>query len=443
MDASSAERTTLRGAWANLRAWRRRVQRDVTRGDAAAPPGLSSEEAAARLRVEGANELAHDAPRRLLAMLGEVLREPMILPLLAAGVIYLVLGDLEEAMALLFSVVVVVAITSLQERKTERALAAASPARPRDGGGASLYGGTLVVRGHATAEVHATGPRSEMGRIGAALAAVEGGPTPLQAKIRRLVRSVAAAGALLCAALVVVFGLTRGGLVAGRPRRHRARHGRAARGVPFEDPVRPGVPEAVAECLAAGLRVVMVAGDAPETARAIARQVGLPEPEAVVTGAELDRLDDDALRSRAARTSVFARTVPEQKLRLVQALRAGGDVVAMTGDGVNDAPALKAAHIGVAMGGRGTDVAREAAAIVITDDDFTSIVTAVRTGRRIFDNLRRAIAYVLAVHVPIAGLSLVPVLAAHDLALALGGGLLCLAWFEVLKLVRPAWLTGR
>ncbi|HSD87953.1 MAG TPA: cation-translocating P-type ATPase [Kofleriaceae bacterium] len=175
------------------------------------------------------------------------------------------------------------------------------------------------------------------------------------------------------------------------------------------DPVRDVVPAAVAECHAAGIRVVMITGDYPETARAIGQKIGLQSAE-VVTGAEVAAMTDEGLRERAKAVSIFARMVPEQKLRLVRALAAEGEVVAMTGDGVNDAPALKAASIGIAMGGRGTDVAREAAALVLTDDDFTSIVAAMRLGRRIFDNLKKAMGYVIAVHVPIAGLSLIPVL---------------------------------
>ena len=183
------------------------------------------------------------------------------------------------------------------------------------------------------------------------------------------------------------------------------------------DPIRPEVPAAVRECYDAGVRVVMITGDYPGTAQAIARQIGLRTPENVITGPELDAMDDVTLRERIATTNIFARVVPEQKLRLVNALKARGEVVAMTGDGVNDAPALKAAHIGIAMGGRGTDVAREAAALVLLDDDFSSIVRAVRMGRRIFDNLRKAMAYVLAIHVPIAGLALLPVLFGWPLVL--------------------------
>ncbi|WP_425261971.1 cation-translocating P-type ATPase [Rubrivivax sp. RP6-9] len=179
----------------------------------------------------------------------------------------------------------------------------------------------------------------------------------------------------------------------------------------LSDPVRPEVPAAVAECRAAGIRVVMITGDYPATARAIAHQAGLAGRDGdVLTGDEIAALDDAALRARMATASVCARIAPEQKLRIVQALKARGDIVAMTGDGVNDAPALRAAHVGVAMGGRGTDVAREAASLVLVDDNFASIVRAVRLGRRIFDNLRKAMSYILAVHVPIAGMALLPVL---------------------------------
>ncbi|MCK6445684.1 MAG: cation-translocating P-type ATPase [Planctomycetes bacterium] len=666
---------------------------------AATPPnGLSDAEAAARLAVDGPNVLQRDRPASFLRSVFDVLREPMLLLLVAAGAIYLVLGDREEALTLLASVIVVVGIAIVQERKTERALAAlrdlSSPraavirggekkripgrdvvrgdllvleegdriaadarlvecahlevdesllsgesvpvrkrvrsdetAEPRPGGDDQpfVYAGTLIVRGHGLAEVRATAERTEMGRIGAALAELESGKSPLQQEVARIVRTVAVLGLAACVALIVVYGLTRGdwlqGVLAGiamamavlpeefpvvltvfmalgawrlsksrvlarrlpavetlgsatvlcsdktgtltenrmRVARlwsrgglhvvgddplpesvhetvefgvlasqrdpfdpmeqafHRLARAKlagtehvhdewelvreyplspellsvshvwrspdgeqlvvAAKGAPeaiadvchlgptaaaeirahvaemgadglrvlavarasfgaaalpagqhdfdfelvglvgLEDPVRTGVPAAVAECAAAGVRVVMITGDSPDTARAIARQVGLATEASVITGKELEELSDDELAERVQRASVFARVVPEQKLRLVQALRARGEVVAMTGDGVNDAPALKAAHIGVAMGGRGTDVAREAAALVVTDDDFTSIVGAVRQGRKLYDNLRRAMAYVVAVHVPAAGLSLLPVLLGWPLML--------------------------
>lgn len=179
--------------------------------------------------------------------------------------------------------------------------------------------------------------------------------------------------------------------------------------VGLADPLRASVPVAVEECRTAGMRVVMITGDYPATARTIARKAGL-DSEYVMSGEELERCSDADLVHAVRRVSVFARIMPEQKLRIVQALKANGEVVAMTGDGVNDAPSLKAAHIGIAMGGRGTDVAREASSIVLLDDDFGSIVKAVRLGRRIYDNLRKAMGFLFAVHVPIAGLALLPLM---------------------------------
>jgi len=180
--------------------------------------------------------------------------------------------------------------------------------------------------------------------------------------------------------------------------------------VGFADPVRPQVADAVRECYTAGIRVIMITGDYPLTAQNIARQIGLADGTRPITGPELDMMDDSELRNRINLVTVFARVVPEQKLRIVNALKENGEIVAMTGDGVNDAPALKSADIGIAMGGRGTDVAREASSLVLLDDNFTSIVAAVRLGRRIFDNLKKAMAYIFSIHIPIAGMSLIPVL---------------------------------
>jgi P-type Ca2+ transporter type 2C len=198
----------------------------------------------------------------------------------------------------------------------------------------------------------------------------------------------------------------------------------SARGIRFEyvgligfaDPLRSNVPAAVEECRSAGIRVLMITGDYPATARAIGLQAGLDAAK-VLSGSEIDALTDESLQTHVRDTAIFARIRPNQKLRIVQCLKTNGEVVAMTGDGVNDAPAIKAAHIGIAMGGRGTDVAREASAIVLLDDDFGSIVKTIRLGRRIYDNLRKAIEYIVAVHIPIAGLALLPLLLGMPLML--------------------------
>ena len=187
--------------------------------------------------------------------------------------------------------------------------------------------------------------------------------------------------------------------------------------VGLADPLRASVPEAVSQCRSAGIKVVMITGDYPATAQAIARQAGL-DAEDVMTGEQLEKLSEAELAQQLRTATVFARIMPEQKLRIVNALKANGEIVAMTGDGVNDAPSLKAAHIGIAMGGRGTDVAREASSIVLLDDDFGSIVTAIRLGRRIYDNLRKAMGFIFAVHVPIAGLALLPLLFGLPILLA-------------------------
>jgi len=183
--------------------------------------------------------------------------------------------------------------------------------------------------------------------------------------------------------------------------------------VGFADPLRADVPQAVADCHAAGIRVVMMTGDYPVTATAIAAQAGIVRDRLVVTGADLNVMSDTQLAARIASIAIFARLLPEQKLRIVQALQAQGEVVAMTGDGVNDAPALRAAHIGIAMGQRGTDVAREAASMVLLNDDFSSIVAAIRLGLSTYDNIQKASIFILATHIPIMGLSMLPAFVLH------------------------------
>jgi len=177
----------------------------------------------------------------------------------------------------------------------------------------------------------------------------------------------------------------------------------------LHDPVRESVPAAVREAQTAGIRIIMITGDYPATATSIATEIGLADADRYVTGPQLDAMSDDELARIIRTTSIFCRVVPEQKLRLVSALKHDGEIVAMTGDGVNDAPALRAANVGIAMGKRGTDVAREAASLLLLHDDFGSIIGAIKQGRRIFDNLHKAISFVVAAHVPIIGMSVIPV----------------------------------
>jgi Ca2+-transporting ATPase len=652
--------------------------------------GLTEAEAQSRLAEEGLNELPRARRRSPFRIVLEVLREPMLALLIAGGVVYLLLGNREEALVLLAFACLSVGITAVQEARTERVLEAlrdltspralvirggervriagrevargdlivlaegdrvpadavlleatgltadeslltgeAVPVRKKVGtydpatrpGGEDLpqvFSGSLIVGGSAIAEVTATGPASEIGRIGASLAKLEIETPHLQRQMRKLVIAFAAVGALVSVAVVVLYGLSRGGWLEGvlagiavgmsmlpeefpmvlavfmamgawriskvrvLTRRataietlgaasvlctdktgtltenrmtiaelrladgevarfggqalpealrelaaagvmasapepfdsmEKAFHvlaaadmragetlpgaGRtlvrsysltpdllamsqvwsadgkgwqvAAKGAPeamadlcgldaarraavtaqvdamaqaglrvlgvaeasfagaelpgsqrdfdfrflglvgLADPLRASVPGAIALCRSAGIRVIMITGDYPATAQAIAAQAGLRGGR-VIDGTELQAMSDADLARAAQDVTIFARIMPEQKLRIVNALKSTGAVVAMTGDGVNDAPSLKAADIGVAMGGRGTDVAREAASIVLLDDDFGSIITTVRLGRRIYDNLRKAMSFILAVHVPIAGLALMPLL---------------------------------
>lgn len=647
--------------------------------------GLSESVASDRLKGEGFNELTKEKRSGMAQMAEEILKEPMFLLLIACGMIYLFLGDIHEAMMLLFAVFVVIGITLYQERKTERALEAlrdlSSPRslvirdgqqkriagrevvrediviisegdrvpadavlidannltideslltgeslpvrKSEDGKGNDkcIFAGTLLTSGNGVAKVGAIGMNTEMGKIGKSLESVETEKTNLQKETSLIVRNFALYGLVLCAIIIILYGITRTNWIEGflvgitlamsvipeefpvvltiflalgawrmskknvLARRQQAiqalgsvtvlctdktgtltqnkmvvkklyngkdflevgnempesfaeiiefgvlssqrdpydpmekairefsekaipgrivehekwkmvkeyplskhmlsishawRHGEssdmliAAKGAPevimelchlsterenelhkkvhemsesgmrvigvaksvtkkipesqhdfdfqflgfigLEDPIRLSVPSAIKECQEAGVRVIMITGDHPGTAKNIANQIGLPEGE-IMTGHQISEISDDDLKNRIEKINIFARVVPDQKLRIVNALKENGEIVAMTGDGVNDAPALKSANVGVAMGARGTDVAREASSIVLLDDDFSSIVGGIRMGRRIFDNIRKAMSYVVAVHVPIAGMTLLAVLAGWPLLL--------------------------
>jgi len=648
--------------------------------------GLSSSDAQELIHKEGYNELPGEKKRTLLDIVIETMKEPMFLLLVACGVMYLILGDLESALLLLLFVFLVIGITIYQERKVERALDAlrdlSSPRsrvirdgkqmvipgknvvrgdivilsegdrvpadvvllsctnitideslltgesvpvrksswdgkseKPRPGGDdlPYAYSSTLVTQGRGVAKVISIGLSTEVGKIGKALAGIEQEQTQLQIETGRLVKTFGLIGGIVCALVIVIWGLTRGGWIDGflaglslamallpeefpviltiflalgawrmsrqnvltrrmsaiqnlgsatvlcsdktgtltmnqmtlkkiwadgktcdladpipewaratlefsvlasqkepfDPMERAIRnagiekipgmedmhgewklmreyplskqllalshvwHGEsdgyfvASKGAPeaildlchmpelkkksvidavrafsfdglrvlgvakanpeklaedqhdfdfsfvgliaLEDPVRPEVPKAVSECYDAGMRVVMITGDYPGTAMAVAKKTGFRNAENIITGIELEQMSDAELHARISNTSIFARVVPEQKLRIVNALKKHNEIVVMTGDGVNDAPALKAAAIGIAMGNRGTEVARESASMVLIDDNFASIVGAVRMGRRIYDNIRKAIGYVVSIHIPIAGLAILPI----------------------------------
>lgn len=170
----------------------------------------------------------------------------------------------------------------------------------------------------------------------------------------------------------------------------------------FEDPPREAVLGAIKTCNKAGIRVIMITGDNGDTAASIANKIGIRNSENVITGAEMDNLSDEELKIKVKTTNIFARVIPNHKMRIVKTLKDIGEVVAMTGDGVNDAPALKYADIGIAMGKRGTNVAKEAADMVLLDDNFTTIVDSIKDGRRIYDNIKKAVGYVFVIHIPIA-----------------------------------------
>ena len=186
------------------------------------------------------------------------------------------------------------------------------------------------------------------------------------------------------------------------------------------DPPRESVKSDIAVCSRAGIRVVLITGDNGITAASIARKIGMEHSDNIITGDMLDEMSDSELQEAVKNVSIFSRVVPEHKMRIVKAFKENGEIVAMTGDGVNDAPALKYADIGIAMGKRGSEVSREAADLILLDDNFTTIVETVKDGRRIYDNIRKAVGYVFTIHIPIAFTSLLaPVLGVAPAALML------------------------
>jgi len=642
------------------------------------PAGLTTSEARAKLKIVGYNELPSSQPKNIWKIAAEVIREPMFMLLISCAVLYIILGDYREGIIMLLSIFIIIFISFFQHRKTERALEAlknlSSPRALviRDGeeiripgrevvpddllvlnegdrvsadafllesahltvdeslltgesvavnktiGESSehhkVFSGTMVVQGSGIAKVTATGTKTEFGKIGLSLKAIQQDETRLQKEMKLLIRNLFLIGIAISIAIVVVFYISRGnflqsllnGLAASmailpeefpvvltvflalgawrlskikvltrkpsaietlgsatvlcsdktgtitqnkmevavlyngeqtyyeesfpanynqtslliKSAHHASRtnsvdpmeiaisesHNKFyhdeksdlrlikeypftretmamtrvmqgekekeysvfAKGAPesifslcnlsnevrakhlkvveqiaekgfrviavagatyhhpqlpekqtefnftfsgligLADPIRPEVAKAIKECQTAGVKVIMITGDYPVTAKSIAEQIGLPSEGKIITGDELNKMSDEELKKNISWVNVFARVVPEQKLRIVQALKANNEIVAMTGDGVNDAPALKAANIGVAMGNKGTDVAREASSLVLLDDNFASIVSAIRFGRRIYDNLQKAMSYILAIHIPIIGLALLP-----------------------------------
>jgi Ca2+-transporting ATPase len=176
--------------------------------------------------------------------------------------------------------------------------------------------------------------------------------------------------------------------------------------VGLADPPRESVKEDINTCTKAGVRVVMITGDNGITASSIAKQINMPNSDHIITGDELSEMSDNELREKVKDVSIFSRVLPEHKMRIVKAFKENGEVVAMTGDGVNDAPALKYADIGIAMGKRGSEVSREAADLILLDDNFSTIVDTIKDGRRIYDNIKKAVGYVFTIHIPIAFASL-------------------------------------
>ncbi len=392
------------------------------------PSGLTNAEVEA-LRARFGRNIVDSTPRRTWwRTLREVLAEPMFLLLLAASAVYFLIGDATQALTLLAFVMAIVLLTVVQSHRTARVLDSlrelfAPRAQVLRDGRRQLVCAAELVPGDVVfvdegARVPADGAVTEAHELSVDESLLTGESVAVsKAAARDGLEDADVPGSTLFFGSMMASGGLRVLGVA------KARHSHAdwpEKQHDFEfsflglvgllDPVRPEVAGAVAQCKAAGIRVVMITGDYPSTARAIAAEVGIGDGH-IMAGHDLAAMNDKQLHEAVQRVDVFARVKPEQKLRLVQALRDSGHVVAMTGDGVNDAPALKAAHIGIAMGLRGAEVAREVASLVLLRDDFAPIVSAIRMGRRIYANLVQAISYTVAVHIPMIAATLIPVVA--------------------------------
>ena len=341
--------------------------------------GLTEKEVIESREKYGSNELEKKKKENFLQKILHIFTEPMFLLLIITASIYFILGDVGDGIIMLCFVLFISGIEFVQERKTDRALDALNTLSSlnikviRNGEITIIDSKDIVVGDIVFLEegdkISADGAILECQGLGINESALTGESDVVYKKLKD-------------------NKLEFVGLIA------------------LVDPPRSGVKGSIKSCYTAGVRVIMITGDNGETAKGVAKQINLSHNENVITGLELEEMSDDELKERVKDTNIFARVYPNHKMRIVKALQENNEVVAMTGDGVNDAPALKKAEIGIAMGKRGTNVAKEAADMILMDDNFNTIVGAIKNGRTIYNNIKKAISYILVIHIPIAFASL-------------------------------------